>query len=259
MIWNKRNAWEKWMLGCGLLLLISCLDEVESAYQPGPTPAVTFLTADSTVVAETRYGQIYASGLRMDEGTSCFLIDFTYNALDTAAMTVGTKGYYTVRMKSQTAVAQSRLAEVVSDCTSLLPGELPVLEACATVPGLDTYFDYVRGFLFLPSVYEGPAGSAVQWRLEYDPQAAPSQAEGGTVYDLYLRLVASSSEESADSVSTEADLHAFDLSPLVRRIGENLDWKFQIHHISAINPDDSTQFQWTVSAPLSVKKRANLE
>lgn len=238
-------------------LLTSCLKEVNNVFNPGATPAVTQTLADGTMVANTRYGLVYAGGLSSNNSGKCLLVDFTYDASDPEMMNVKGNGYYTVRLQNQQPVDQQDIKPELTDPGSLLPNEQPVMYGISPVEENQTYFDFINGYLFLPSEYISTESQRVEWEMSYDPTAAPSQVDGKPVYNLYLRATAASGRtEGAEEVGL-VTLNAFNLAPLMETSGHAAGTREElyiaIHYINRINALDSAQFAWAVTEPLHLK------
>lgn len=230
-------------------------------FNPGETPAVTRTVGDDVMGANTRYGLIYASGLSSNNSGKCLLVDFTYDAADPDMMNVNENGYYTVRLQNQVSVNQQDIKSELTAVDVLLPNELPVLYGLSPVAQTQQYFDCIDNYLFLPSIYVAAESQNANWEMSYDPvetHSSTSLQDGQSVYDVYLRVTATSgrTEEAKDTVKLA--LNAFNLAPLLNTIGSqggttSRGVYIAIHYINGINPLDSTQFTWGATEPLQIK------
>lgn len=239
-------------------LLTSCLKDVNSVFNPGETPAVTQTLADGRMVANTRYGLVYADGLSSNNSGKCLLIDFTYDASDPEMMNVDGNGYYTVRLQNQVSVDQQTIKSELTDPTILLPNEQPVTYGLSPLEANQRYLDCLNGYLFLPSEYISTEAQQVEWELSYDPKAAPSTVDDKRVYPVYLRAAATSGRSEGAQDTTLVTLNAFQLDPLLQTIesqgGSTARGIYiAIHYINRINAQDSTQFAWETTEPLQIK------
>lgn len=252
--WRAPAAW----LVFPALLLAGCLSDVNSAFDPEETPAV--IHTDHTagrVVAETRFGNIYASGLNSNADGTCLIVDFTYNASDPANADYNQTGYYNVTLKKQTPVDQADLQPAAADTETLLSHEQPVLYAIS--PETPQLYGCLSDYLFLPSVYTTAVGQQVSWQCTYPTPLQSAQVDDKRVYTLYLRAAATTAPAEAARDTTLAALHAFNLAPFIEEAKKQQGWDERthlyvaIHYIDAINAADSTDFQWAATEPLQVR------
>lgn len=238
-------------------LLTSCLKEVNTAFAPGETPAVTE-QVDGVMVVNTRYGRLYDKKLSSNEAGQCLIVDFTYNRENPDAMNVEGNGYYTVNVAHQERVNQQRIQSGSMDKDRLLAGELPLAYALSPLSETATYFDLIDNYLFLPSFYVAKGNPSVQWQLSFNPKETPSEIDGHRVYPVYLRAVTQGKQETDATEEVRFALNAFNMEPWFAALqaqGEPVERGLflAIHYINGINAADSTQFSWTVTDPLQVK------
>lgn len=257
---NKR--WHGGKVGlclCGAALLCAaCLDEVNTVYNPGDTPAVTRRAADGNMVADTRYGTVYDSRLGSNNSGTCLLLDFTYHADDPAQMDTAATGYYQVYLQNQVAVNQQELQTPLTATGSLLPNELPIEYAVSDYAGNRRYIAFIGGYLFLPTQYRSGVGQSVRWELSYDPEAGMEETGGVRAYPLYLRAHATAPREAGVQDTSLVVLNAFHLAPLLQQAatggeGASRELYVAIHYITNIDAADSSRFVWTVADPLQIQ------
>lgn len=236
----------------------SCLSDVNTAFNPGVTPAVVQTEALSgLIVADTRYGTIYSDKLNSNTPGKCLLVEFTYNAADAENMNVQENGYYTVTLQNQTSVNQSELKTGLSEPTSLLPYEQPVL--APLVSGAEDWFVCLDDYLFLPSAYLTTLGQEVKWELAYDPAQSVVTVGDKQAYPLYLRAWATKGrgEEAVDTALVT--LNAFNIQSLVETVRQQQESPSReglyitLNYIKYINPQDSTDYEWATTEPLLIK------
>lgn len=240
------------------LLLAGCLSDVNSAFHPEVTPAVvhTDQIAD-LVVAETRFGNIYAAGLNSNADGTCLVVDFTYNASDPANADYNQTGYYNVTLKKQTPVDQADAQPSGAGTETLLSYEQPVLYAI--FPETPHLYACLSDYLFLPSVYTTTVGRQVNWQCTYPTPLQSETIDDKRVYTLYLRAAATQAPPEAARDTTLAALHAFNLAPFIEEAKKQAGWDERthlyvaIHYIDAINAADSTDFHWAATEPLQVR------
>lgn len=231
----------------------SCLSDVNTAFNPGETPAVVQTDALSgLVVADTRYGTIYDDKLNSNTPGKCLLVEFTYNAADAENMNVKENGYYTVTLQNQVSVNQSELKTELSDRKVLLPNEQPVLAPLFT--GAEDWFVCIDNYLFLPSAYLTTLDQDVKWELAYDPAQSTVTVDDKQTYPLYLRAWATRgrTEEARDTALVT--LNAFDIQSLVRTDAQQReDVYITLNYIKYINPQDSMDYEWGTTEPILIK------
>lgn len=236
----------------------SCLSDVNTAFNPGETPAVVQReTLSGLIVADTRYGMIYDDKLNSNTPGKCLLVDFTYNAADAENMNVKENGYYTVTLQNQISVNQSELKDELPDKTSLLPNEQPVL--APLFPGAEDWFVCIDDYLFLPSAYLTTLEQDVKWELAYDPAQSTVTVDDKQAYPLYLRAWATRgrTEEARDTALVT--LNAFHIESLIRTLPQQQDAQrgeelyITLNYIKYINPQDSTDYEWGTTGALLIK------
>lgn len=237
---------------CGLLILVvlfsftSCLGEINSEISPGTIPAVVQVAdTSSSVMANTRYGLIYSKDLSKYSGGKCILANFSYDA-----SLKPSNGYYDVTLRASESVNQQNANAVLTDTTRILPNEREVITAIYS----DALYDYLNGYLFLPSIFQSLNKQVTQWELSYDQQQKTHEEDGQRVYALYLRASAvpgkTGDPAPADSIPQAAVVNAFNIAPLFDDITAkesatgSLGFYLQIRYVDFINADDSADFSW---------------
>ena len=247
----------KWIVW-GLVVVIgslfaSCLEEYTGVYNPGITPAVVRIHGDSSLtMAVTRYGWIYASTFSSYSTGKCLLVSFEYDPSDEDNVNASEEGYYTVTVESKTAVDQSTASSPVTDTSTLLTYEQPIVYPMYT--GDSVYCLKLDDYFFLPSVCLTTSSQTLTWEMTYDASQQPETVDGHSVYSLYLRVSASTEKDEDDDYVYLSDLQAYDLSDFMDDMGlsRSEDMYVRIHYVNWINASDSTQFTWDVSDPILV-------
>lgn len=240
------------------LLLTGCLSDVNSAFHPDESPAVVRTEqVGGLVVADTRFGTIYAPGLNSNADGTCLIVDFTYNASDPANTNYGQTGYYTVTLKKQTPVDQADVRASDQKTDQLLPYEQPIRSAIS--PQAPQLFAYLADRLFLPSVYTTAVGQQVNWQLTYPPTPVAEQIDGQAVYTLYLRASATDAPAEGARDTTLTAIHAFNMLPFIEELRNRKQWDgrgnvyISVHYIEAINAADSTDFTWAATEAMQIR------
>lgn len=232
----------------------SCLEDINQVYNPGITVGVVRQHGDSArMMANTRFGWIYADGLSSFSEGKCLLLSFNYDPAIPENKKAEEKGFYTVELRANEPVTQHVASRLVEDETHLMPNELPIL---AVNPNDSLLNVFIEGYLFLPSVCLKSSGQTANWRLSYDPAQKPTVVEKRSLYDVYLRASASSPMGENDKAVNVALLNAFDMTGLIsdlrKKQERESDIYIRINYIEGINPNDSTQFSWAVTEPLLI-------
>lgn len=236
-----------------LFSLTSCLGEINSEISPGTIPAVVQVAdTSSSVLANTRYGLIYSKDLAKYSGGKCVLVNFAYDANRAPS-----NGYYDVTLRASESVNQQNANAVLTDTTRILPNEREVISAIYS----DALYDYLNGYLFLPSVYQSLNKQVTQWELSYDPQQKTREEEGQRVYALYLRASAVAGKTGdpapADSIPEAMGVNAFYIQPFFTEITAKESavgsqrFYLQIHYVDYINAVDSADFSWATTSLLN--------
>lgn len=240
------------------LLLTGCLSDVNSAFHPDESPAVIRTEqVGGLVVADTRFGTIYAPGLNSNADGTCLIVDFTYNASDPANTNYGQTGYYTVTLKKQTPVDQADAGPSDLKTDQLLPYEQPIRAAIS--PQAPHLFAYLADRLFLPSVYITATGQQVNWQFTYPSAPVAEQIDGQSVYPLYLRANATAAPAEGARDTTLTAVHAFNMLPFIEELRGRNQWNgrdnlyISVHYIEAINAADSTDFTWVATEPVQIR------
>ncbi len=109
-------------------LLTSCLKDINSVYNPGITAAVVRQHGDSALMmANTRFGWIYETGLSSYSEGKCLLVSFDYDPSLPENTDAEQKGYYTVTLQGETSVNQQTATSPLTDTLRLLADEQPLL------------------------------------------------------------------------------------------------------------------------------------
>lgn len=109
-------------------LFTSCLKDINNVYNPGTTAAVVRQHGDSALMmANTRFGWIYATKLSSYSEGKCLLVSFDYDPSLPENTGAEQKGYYTVTIQGETAVNQQNAESPLTDTHKLLTNEQPVL------------------------------------------------------------------------------------------------------------------------------------
>ncbi len=234
----------------------SCLEDIGNVYNPGYTPAVVREHGDSTwMMAVTRYGWIYSEDLSSYSEGKCLLVSFDYDPNLPENGNAEGAGYYTVTLRDEVSVSQSRAQSPLTDIGRLLPNEQPI--PWAVNPADSMFCVLLDNYLFLPSVCRTTEGRTLEWQLTYDPAQRPEIEDKRTVYSLYLRVAATTGKPEEEEEMPYAYINAFDLSgfiDMVRAGGDReADMYVRLHYVNQINPEDSTRFAWGVTEPLFIK------
>lgn len=232
----------------------SCLKEINQVYNPGVAVGVVRQHGDSSrMMANTRFGWIYADDQSSFSEGKCLLLSFDYDPSLPENEKAEDKGYYTVTLRNKESVPQQVASRTLKDTNSLLSNELPVL---AFNPNDSALYIYLEGYLFLPSVCLKSSKQTVSWDLCYDPSQKPEVVDMKSIYDVYLRASANSSMEEGGKAEPQAVINAFDISGFISDMRNNgtreSDMYIRINYVEGINPNDSAQFSWAVTEPLFI-------
>ncbi|WP_297906041.1 hypothetical protein [uncultured Parabacteroides sp.] len=235
-------------------MFTSCLKDINNIYNPGTTAAVVRQHGDSALMmANTRFGWIYATGLSSYSEGKCLLVSFDYDPSLPENADAEQKGYYTVTLQGGTAVDQQNAKSPLTDTHKLLTNEQPVL---AVNPYDSVLYIKLEDHLFLPSACRTTEGRTLSWQLTYDPAQQPVVEDQKSVYSLYLRAAATTGKPEDKAEEIIGVINAFNLSNFIKDMreqgGSDADMYIQIHYIDQINPEDSTQFTWGVTDPLLI-------
>lgn len=236
-----------------LLSLTSCLGEINSEISPGTIPAVVEIVDTSSVaMANTRYGLIYSKDLAKYSGGKCILVNFSHDASKAPL-----NGYYDVTLSASESVNQQNAKTVLTDTTLILPNEREVLSAIYS----DALYDYLDGYLFLPSLFQSLNKQVTQWELSYDQQQKTYETDGKRIYALYLRASAvpgkTGDPAPADSIPKATVVNAFNIAPFFNDISAkelamgSQSFYLQIHYVDFINANDSADFSWGATGLLN--------
>ena len=243
-------------LVCFVGLFSSCLQEINSTYDPGPTPAVVRIHGDSAkMMANTRYGWLYDDKFSSYSDGKCLLIRFSYNPSENGNKDAQKRGYYEVNLTNDMKVTQKDAVAEQVDINVLLPKEQTIVYAVN--PNDKEYYHVIENFLFLPSVCHTTRLQPIEWQLMYDPNQQPIVENGKSIYALFLRAVAQTDPLENAQPELVPEINAFNLASFLMDVrahgGREGDISIQIHYIDRINPQDSTRFAWNATEPLLLK------
>lgn len=232
----------------------SCLHDIDSVYNPGISVAVMRHHGDSAMMmANTRFGWLYAPTFSSHSDGQCYLLDFIYDPNLPENKDAEEKGFYTVEIKGEKVVDRHEIIEKQTEESKLLSNEQAVL---AVNPNDSALFVMLEKYLFLPSACLTTEGRSLDWQMTYDLRKSVTAENKKSVYALYLRVVATNEKPEGVEVKPLPFLNAFDLTNVVRDIkeqtGRESDTYIQIHYVNWINPSDSAHFEWQKTEPLKI-------
>jgi len=127
---------------------------------------------------------------------------------ENSATVVKANGYQTITILGQKKIDKYYLMPSVTDTSSMMSGEVPVLDA------YDDGNPFIDEYYFISQIVDQPADLQLTWNMSYDSDADPVVEDGQRYYDVFIRATKrNSSERTPEKVQ---HLNAYNVRDFMR-------------------------------------------
>ena len=165
-------------------------------------------------IASPQIAQWVAENKMHLNGCYLFNYEIDYALPGNAPAVVQANGYYVVTIMAFQELAEYDVKSALTDTTTVLPDEVPVLSGFFGTPA------YVEGYLLVEQIVNQPSDMQLDWDMSYDNSSLtnPREEDGVRYYDLFVRAV-----KTTDGTKTPENvsyLNAYRLSSFLQSAAE---------------------------------------